>query len=306
MGQDSQQQPLLRPESTLFPLHQQQQQQRSRVHYADDKSISSSSSSLRGSLPDGPARQEHYLKGPFRWLPQPSRPPPVSRGRPSLLNRFLDWYEIEMANLAFISIVVQMLAAVGFGLFFFFESTTITYNGRTGVMLAAIFYTFLFFYVMCIHFPAEFIYTWRRGRSTYNSASAQNCRRVWNIRICVALIVTATFINLWVLYGTDQGMDMLKVYSEHNVEHHQVDGHPGDLMLLYAPQRLSYAPCMRILGVTQFILFLVIFGNALGYAMPDETAWTYRFLRFHWAAWYKVYGRPGQDDEGAFDTFKQN
>lgn len=188
----------------------------------------------------------------------------------------LDWYEDEMANLIFISLVVHILGLLGFGIFFFIESTTLTFSGRDGVLGAAVSYTILWTLSMLLHYGSELTYWLLRRKSTYNSRSLDNCRRVWNIRIVCIGLTTASLIILWVLYGTNNGMDMLKSYDEEAVRSH--GGKHGDLMALHHPYRLTYPLLMLQLTLLQFIAAFIIYWNLLGYDMGDEQEMTDAYL----------------------------
>lgn len=195
-------------------------------------------------------------------------------------NPWLNWYAEEMVNLIFVAIVLEFIAVLAFGIFFFMESTTWTYAGSSGVLGAAIAYTVVWILTMVFHFGLECWYWLARGKSTYNASSAENCRRVWNMRICTIALMTTTFIYLWVFYGTANGQHMLKSYDEPAVVSH--GGKHGDLLLLHQPQRINYPLLMMQLGMIQFIILTVVFWNMLGYDLGDGQYHTRRFLSYHW------------------------
>lgn len=188
----------------------------------------------------------------------------------------LDWYEDEMANLIFVSLVAQILALVGFAIFFFIEATTLTFSGRSGVLGVSIAYFLFWLLLLCPHYAAELFYWLARRRSTYNSLSVDNCRRVWCIRITCIVLTTVTMILLWVMYGTDNGLKPLHDYDEHSVEAH--GGDDGDLMLLHYPYRLTYPLAMLQLACAQLLMISTIFWNILGYDLGDEQEMTDAYL----------------------------
>lgn len=205
---------------------------------------------------------------------------PNERNRLLQSNPWVDWYAEEMVNLIFVAIILEFVAILAFGIFFFLESTTWTYSGSSGVLGSAIAYTIVWILTMVFHFGLEWWYWLARGKSTYNANSAENCRRVWNMRICTIALMTTTFIYLWVFYGTGNGQHMLKSYDEPAVISH--GGNHGDLLLLHQPQRINYPLLMMQLGMVQFIILTVVFWNMLGYDLGDGQYHTRRFLTYHW------------------------
>lgn len=193
---------------------------------------------------------------------------------------FFDWYETEMVNIIFLSLAAQVVVFIAFGAMFFVESTTWRFLGSGGLLAAAIVYTAFWVFFMAAHYFVEFIYWIGRGRSTYNSQSLENCRRVWCVRLCVVGSMLFSVVVLWVFYGTHNGLEPMKDFYEQTVEAH--GGTHGNLLLLHKPQRLAYTYLMFALGLVQIMALITVSWHMMGYDMGDDSKRvTARYLKAH-------------------------
>ena len=158
-----------------------------------------------------------------------------------------------MADLVFLAVGIELLASLGFMIYFFVEASTWTFSGETGVLIPAVLYTGLLVFVI-IHYFSELIYYLYYKKSILDTAPVDTYRMALSLRSLTVWCVVLTFILLWVHYGLGVGFDPLKNYERDTLHNHGASN--GDLALLHYGQRPAYSLLMGLYFVIQLVLFL--------------------------------------------------